>query len=429
MQDVPKIVTARLQQHKPVPAEPHPDADLLTAFAEQSLTESERKAVLEHIAQCADCRDVIALALPVAQETMLAAHMRMRKSWLTWPALRWGVVAAGILVITSVGALQFRRRHEQTIVVARNTAPAEPVASQQNAEAKAASSEIPATEAMAGRQAAAHQAKPAPDRHLAAKAVAPSTSVPPAAPPFGGSASGSGVYEYRAGARQPGSLKTFQAPAAPVPSTTDRVAEVSQPEVVGKAKAAPKEAFALGLARAPDLRTDPSLMKGFSLVRWTISDSGTLQRSLDGGSSWEDVNVVANGNGTQMRTAKNVMTTVEVSGAAPEVKTDMNTYQPHMAARAGSKAAAGPSQPVIFHAVSVSSDSNEVWAGGSGAALYHTLDGGDSWLRVLPTDGGAVLTGDVTSIEFPDTQSGTVRTSNAEIWITFDDGKTWHKQP
>jgi hypothetical protein len=74
MAEVPKIVYDRLRAARPVPdrplAEPgapeqsHPDADLLTAFAEQALSATERDGVLDHLALCGDCREVIALALP-----------------------------------------------------------------------------------------------------------------------------------------------------------------------------------------------------------------------------------------------------------------------------------------------------------------------------------------------------------------------------
>jgi photosystem II stability/assembly factor-like uncharacterized protein len=76
----------------------------------------------------------------------------------------------------------------------------------------------------------------------------------------------------------------------------------------------------------------------------------------------------------------------------------------------------------------VSANADEVWAGGSGGALYHTLDGGTLWTRVVPSDGGIVLTGDVVSIQFSDPQDGSVTTSSAEVWTTNDAGQTWHKQ-
>src|ERR1022692_1064445 len=119
MQDVPKIVQARLQ--RPTPSESHPDPDLLTAFAEQSLTGRERDGVVEHLARCGDCREVVALALPATEAVVVTPAVRpARSGWLSWPVLRWSVVAAGILAVTSVGVLQYRqRRQEKTLVATR----------------------------------------------------------------------------------------------------------------------------------------------------------------------------------------------------------------------------------------------------------------------------------------------------------------------
>jgi photosystem II stability/assembly factor-like uncharacterized protein len=97
---------------------------------------------------------------------------------------------------------------------------------------------------------------------------------------------------------------------------------------------------------------------------------------------------------------------------------------------AKSRASAPPSAAAgtIFRALSVSTNAADVWAGGSGGALYHTMDGGNLWVRVLPAAAGIALTGDIVSIQFPDPRSGTVTTSNAEVWATSDDGQTWRKQ-
>ncbi len=74
MTEVPKIVhdrlrAAALERVGPGPTTPeraHPDADVLTAFAEQALSASERENILEHLARCGDCRELIAVALPPA---------------------------------------------------------------------------------------------------------------------------------------------------------------------------------------------------------------------------------------------------------------------------------------------------------------------------------------------------------------------------
>ena len=62
MSELPKIVRQRLQAARPADVD-HPDANLLTGFLERSLSEDERTQVLEHLAGCADCRDMVTLAL------------------------------------------------------------------------------------------------------------------------------------------------------------------------------------------------------------------------------------------------------------------------------------------------------------------------------------------------------------------------------
>jgi hypothetical protein len=121
MTEVPKIVYDRLRAARPDRALPlralaHPDADLLTAFAEQTLSATERDGMFEHLALCGDCREVIALALPAADiaATPIAAEAeagratripaKAERSWpkFGWPSLRWAALAAGVAVVASV---------------------------------------------------------------------------------------------------------------------------------------------------------------------------------------------------------------------------------------------------------------------------------------------------------------------------------------
>src|ERR1019366_2281562 len=120
MTEVPKIVYDRLRAVLPDRAGPeqaHPEADLLTAFAEQALSATERDGVLEHLALCGDCREAIALALPatdiviapIATETEAVRatpiRAKSKRNFLTafaWPSLRWAALAAGVAVAASV---------------------------------------------------------------------------------------------------------------------------------------------------------------------------------------------------------------------------------------------------------------------------------------------------------------------------------------
>src|ERR1700690_3103628 len=123
MQSVPKIVRDRLQATPP--AVNHPDADLLTAFAEKSLPAAERATVLDHLSRCGDCRDVVALALP-ATETLGTEALPARSGWLTWPALRWRFVAAGVVVIVGLGFLQLQRHSATSMMAYKSPAVAVP---------------------------------------------------------------------------------------------------------------------------------------------------------------------------------------------------------------------------------------------------------------------------------------------------------------
>src|SRR5258708_31488774 len=104
MPELPQIVRERLKA-SPSPGI-HPDADVLTAFGEQLLPESERALVLDHLSRCGDCREVIALALPVSEAADVAAARTVQRGWFGWPSLRWAFVAAGIVAAASVGVQQ-----------------------------------------------------------------------------------------------------------------------------------------------------------------------------------------------------------------------------------------------------------------------------------------------------------------------------------
>jgi hypothetical protein len=81
----------------------HPDADQIGAFLEQALPEHERAQVLDHLAVCPECREIVALSLPeteIAPQTVVARPARWWKSWtLAWPAAGLAAAAALVLLI------------------------------------------------------------------------------------------------------------------------------------------------------------------------------------------------------------------------------------------------------------------------------------------------------------------------------------------
>jgi hypothetical protein len=106
-----------------------------------------------------------------------------------------------------------------------------------------------------------------------------------------------------------------------------------------------------------------------------VPSFGRLERSLDGGRSWQQLHV---DDGTSFRA-------LYVSGLS-------------------------------------------VWAGGSGGALYHTSDGGASWTRTALRSGSGINTDAIVEIGFSDSQDGELKTDAGEAWITSDGGAHWEAE-
>lgn len=117
MNGMRKLVSARLRAQ--AVAGPHPDAEVLSAFAEKALPEVQRKAVLQHLSECANCRDVVFLSLPESSEAQPVLALPSRR--FSRLALGWGTLAAAIAVcvVVFVGT-----RHQQTIANYKAPAPA-----------------------------------------------------------------------------------------------------------------------------------------------------------------------------------------------------------------------------------------------------------------------------------------------------------------
>ena len=109
--------------------------------------------------------------------------------------------------------------------------------------------------------------------------------------------------------------------------------------------------------------------------RWTLTSDSTLERSFDSGNTWETVPL--------------------------------------------------PSQ-ARFHVLSA--HGTDIWIGGSGGALYHSVDAGKNWVQVQPVAGGQPLTEDVIGMEFVDDDHGVLTTSTNQRWATEDCGQSWQRK-
>lgn len=483
MEKVPKIVGERLKAA--AVAVDHPDADMLTAFSERSLPDREKIKVLEHLARCGECRDVIALSIP-AEESTAPVIRPVRGRWLTWPRLRWGLVAAGVLVVGSFGVLRYRETSHPAMVASYDASraqeiekaknqteplPAAPSAAtkqeKETPQAGLLDSEVkskPAPEArefdrleqfaklqpparderpdgsgtrgMLHPQSLPHGPKPptqqwqqnatanANNNAYAVQSQAPAPAVPP------GIAGKQSSNQVVVSAPSPVPVTAGSAIGGPVTdkkvqdlALNGRSFTVLQPSGSNAgtevARAKPAEATPSANSPKPQLTdayavstvNDSNFSQTAPLApesaRWSINAMGGLQRSLDQGKSWQNVDVTAaagTGSGVGLQMA---MKSSREKALAKD-KADMKQV------------------PVVFRAVSANGP--DVWAGGSSGHLYHSIDAGGHWVQVVPTWSGVVLTDDIVSLQFADPLQGRIVTSSSEIWITSDAGRTWQKR-
>jgi hypothetical protein len=422
MTEVPKIVHDRLRTGLPDPAASgaaHPDADLLTAFAEQVLSGAERDDVLGHLALCVDCREVVALTLPA--ETVAApaeAEMgrampsvkppeRSRLAAFAWTSLPWAALAAGVALAASVLLLRSDNQNvarpspanppvaatAQPTPVPRTAPPTDKLATLARTDVAKSRPELSLSKKLKAGQGAAGSV-PAESGILIAdnkiagnKKDSVQADKPAAVPP-----ARAFNYDAFASRKTTESVEVSAAAIATEATPADEVNLMARNEApaVEKAKLAPQgletdqlqktQAAAVpGMARskamngATALKLEPAKPALARNVTWTITE-GVLQRSLDSGHSWQN--------------------------------------------------AVHADHPLLCYA----SHDQDIWTGGEVSTLFHSADGGLTWVQVQPSIKAQPLSADITQIEVRGPTEVVVSTNNNETWSTADGGKTWQKK-
>jgi len=340
---------------------------------------------MQHLSACGDCREIVALALPASEERQYQVELagaRPGWNWLNAPVLRWGVVTAGVAILASVGFVHYRPGRSGATppdLVAHSTPPKLETSESSRAPSGTPKAASAAASSVADKTMADEVEKAKSIRAEAKKALAVAS----------GSDASRATSRGTVATQAQNSLETAQNQVTLQTEAAPPAVDYDSDRVVGKAKApvAAETASAGKVNPSPAARSATELAMvsvGPSLAQWKVSPAGHVQRSFDQGKSWQDVDV----------------------RATPS---------------------AGPSDSSLtFRAVFAAG--NEVWAGGSAGALFHSSDGGNSWARVIPSVAGVVLTADVTAVEFADSQRGKIKTSSSETWTTQDGGQSWQKQ-
>ena len=445
MAGLPKIALARMKAKarapdfalgpeaaRGLPGAPHPDANLLAAFGERTLSEEERSRVLHHLAECAECREVAAFALPAEEAVAEPARVAARGRWNPWPLLRWGAMAAVLGALCIVVALHpgLWQGHQETAnkmpapVPATGVAsppravtitqlapsPAPPAPAKARLQQQEATGEFGAMKKSSGAQAnlasndqmaRAHarqlvtvMAPSRPPATLKAESVpavkaeeeeaagGARAAAAPAAPPTvmartSGAAIAPEAPPNPAAAVQPGEAASQSAtqsaevrPANSVAGSAGGVSTNVAPRAAAlTANRMEAHAVAGGLLAYPQ---ESKSEAGPLAALWSVTSDGKVQRSTDGGKHFEPVRV------------------------PPGIR---------------------------FRAIAALG--NEVWTGGTGGALFHSANGGASWTRVTPTSEENTLTENIETIQLRDPQHLTVTTASGSQWISEDGGQHW----
>jgi hypothetical protein len=456
MPEVPKIVYDRLRaglRGGSVPEVAHPDPDVLTSFAEHSLAAAERESVLQHLARCGDCRELVALSIPPLESgaqpvtveesesaVTVAGSARGkaggRRSWFVWPGLRWAALAAGLIV---AGGILLIHPGKPTAVPQAKQQPASTVT--QPAET------IIADKTFLTRENAPHTTNPEKKPPAAERMFnrdKESKLAYSAAPPAA-TVMARGQIEPRAASKDlaagaaaggvVGGAPTRPAPAPQVPAASEMVevtaasaavntenARINQPAngeqvanlpvngrnvsdltVISKAKAAKAESNAT-----------PSLQRSETLDKQQPADAAARQQG-----------VVTSLNAT----------------AANLLHADKNDFpqpaqHPAQWAIHGNDLQrsldSGVAWTTVLHSdrplLSYAAADNEIWAGGKAGDLFHSANGGATWNQVHPLTQDQTLFGDITHIDISNPSQIVLFTSNNQSWSTADSGKTWAKK-
>jgi Putative zinc-finger len=406
---VPAIVSDRLQAALPqsVSGQAHPDADLLTAFVELVISAPERDSVLQHLASCGDCRDVVALALPaieivnvsIAPETdhhFVGAQARAAKSGRNWlssftfaaPTLRWAAMAAGVAVVASVLLMRPGKLNQSnqgnSLAANQQIAAATPSASVGRivpSPRTSPDSKPPAVLAKAETSSSPElQTSKKFDSRSAAKSV---THADPEVL-MADNRIVSDAKDLDRAMRDRGTNKS-----APT-SLNGPLRAGSDVQAIEKAK----PASPANLSDSP--ATDAPSANGASAADLSRADlaratsaifaiaGGILQRSLDNGQSWQN--------------------------------------------------ALHADHSLLCYA----SRDRDIWTGGEAGALFHSADNGVTWVRVQASVGAQMLTSDILHIDLSGSDGSSsisggqrtklvVSTRNQEVWSSANGGTTWVK--
>jgi hypothetical protein len=380
MAEMPDIVLSRLVR-KSSKNSAHPDANLLAAFAERTLLERERAAVIAHLLECADCRECVALASAVEEEqtvgTALGASIGVGEWFREW---RWILSSATACCVVATALLHYGEppaRVISAIVSSKNAGP-------QIVDALKSTPAVPVRVTLVRKKKidAPPDNKTQPLALITAKKDVAEADIiipPPSAQPPPETA----LSVRRLKAPQADAISSFVEPEREAATPREQTPSASAAKRFGvqAALAGRAPGFAPRI-RGPEPMNLKSVTASARLL-WSINASpdtagnlrGVVERSKDAGQSWEVVPL------SERASFRSV-----------------TTYGP------------------------------DVWAGGSEGTLFHSADTGAHWTEIKIADENGGITGEIFRIAVRGPNQVTVTTASGEVWTSVDNGKRWARE-
>lgn len=409
MPDLRKIVRARLAAQ---PVGGHPDADVLTAFAEDALIAREREQVMVHLAACSDCREVVALIAPAEGPPLRAAAEK--RQWFTLAVLRWAAIPATVAVIVGAVLLHNGLKHRAVPSTATSAELSQPQTASGQAktappQSHHARTQLPEPESQADRAIAGNKLEPreSGDRDRTTRAAAPRPSAPTKGE-FAARKAATPALNDEAASNQSAVMAEAK-PASPPPPLP-----MNAPPAMNSPTAAPAADTAAVTAAAPTVPlTAPAQADRVETAEVMRKPAASRPKS---------------------KSAPRTMAAAPIGGIAGGTASTLYNAQVSLAVefrisstgKLERRLADASWQPVAidnsatFRALA--RIGNDIWAGGNTGVLYHSDDGGATWQRVaVPT------ADDIVGIAFNDRRYGTIRTANGQQYITRNAGVTWER--
>jgi hypothetical protein len=474
MTELPKSAHSRMQAGQGS-VNAHPNADMLNAFLEKALLSTEREQVMEHLAVCPDCREIVSISVPAEENAN--RDVGTVKTWFgtRWTHIRWGAAAASAVVIVAAvitlrpGFMDTERSKEvrSEKISANQIEESKDTDLDTFAAKKAPSSPRAEVEQKRARVASDSLTVQSKERSSGVEDILGSGNQK-SEKAKAGLASGSASaglrqeqgYGYKA--QSPGgSTQTFggfggtfrsqnQAPA-PLADKAEsaNVTGSMAAEADGKSDQA---AFAVAQAK-PAPESEP-IRRYDALARAAADTSKTKQNEAQSSFAplppveTKDEKTTADSAAPPNPSASQTIVVTGASQSVGELRETNSrpsrqmfkiagegafTWRIHKGSLQRSRDAGPPWQDIkklpipgdaaLTVIASVPAKPTHVWVGGSNGLVLHSADNGETWSKV---SGG--WTGNVLSIEFEDALRGELLTSTGEQWTTSDGGVSWKKK-